>query len=417
MRLSKPGSETLSLAGTGRGHGVGLCQWGARVMADGGTSARDIWPSISRARRSGVRERRRDALRRTAAYRYELPRDCIATEPAEPADAARLLDLSGDGIAHRTFVEFPSLLRPDDVLVDQRDARDPRALARDARTGRRRGGSASLAARRGAARSMPSRASGKRSSNRVAGLHEGARDLVRPGRRGASPARAADGTRDVTFEGDLAIPEILERYGELPLPPYVGPGRCAPRRAVSDGIRARARQRRGADGLVALHASGARCVRNVWNDDRAARARRRHRHVQAHDGETIDAHAMHAERYAIPAETADAVNAAKASAAGASSSRHDGLTRAGSVGRGEWTRGCRCGGNEPVRHARDTGFAWRTLLLTNFHLPASTLLVLVAAFGGYDRVMDAYRVAIAQRYRFYSFGDAMFLRRFASDGL
>ena len=127
-------------------------------------------------------------------------------------------------------------------------------------------------------------------------------------------------------------------------------------------------------------------------------------------GASIDEHVMHAERYAIPAETAAAVMAAKREgrrvvAAGTTVLRalegaalRDGIVRAGE-------------GETDLFVTPGFGFAVVDALLTNFHLPRSTLLVLVAAFAGYARVRRAYREAIEQRYRFFSFGDAMFVER------
>jgi S-adenosylmethionine:tRNA ribosyltransferase-isomerase len=128
------------------------------------------------------------------------------------------------------------------------------------------------------------------------------------------------------------------------------------------------------------------------------------------EGATVDAHVMHAERYAIPEPTAAAVAAARRDrrrvvAAGTTvlralegAAERDGIVRPGEAETALFVR---------------PGFRFRVVdaLLTNFHLPRSTLLVLVTAFGGYDRVRAAYGEAIACRYRFFSFGDAMFVER------
>jgi S-adenosylmethionine:tRNA ribosyltransferase-isomerase len=131
-------------------------------------------------------------------------------------------------------------------------------------------------------------------------------------------------------------------------------------------------------------------------------------------GTTIDEHVMHAERYAIPVETARAVAAARREgrrvvAAGTTvlralegAAERDGVVHAGE---GE------------TELFVTPGFRFRVVdaLLTNFHLPRSTLLVLIAAFAGYEATMDAYREAIAAGYRFFSFGDAMFVERAQTD--
>ncbi|MEA2718690.1 MAG: S-adenosylmethionine:tRNA ribosyltransferase-isomerase, partial [Candidatus Eremiobacteraeota bacterium] len=127
-------------------------------------------------------------------------------------------------------------------------------------------------------------------------------------------------------------------------------------------------------------------------------------------GQTIDEHVMHAERYVIPAETADAIASAKAGgrrviAAGTTVLR---ALEGAALGDGR----IRPGEGETDLFVTP-GFPFRVVdaLLTNFHLPRSTLLVLVTAFAGYERVRAAYRDAIARKYRFFSFGDAMFVER------
>ena len=234
----------------------------------------------------------------------------------------------------------------------------------------------------------------------------GARDwhaLVRPGRRLRAGARVRfgddataeilgarpDGSRLVHFETRGSLAEILERHGEMPLPPYVGAG---------DEARARRYQTIFArvPGSVAAPTASLHFTPPIVA---AIEAR----------GVTIDEHAMHAERYDIPPGTAGAVNAAKREgrrvvAAGttvlraleASAQEHGGQVDAGAAETALFVT---------------PGFRFRVVdaLLTNFHLPASTLLVLVSAFGGYDRIVTAYHAAVEKRYRFFSFGDAMFL--------
>jgi S-adenosylmethionine:tRNA ribosyltransferase-isomerase len=128
--------------------------------------------------------------------------------------------------------------------------------------------------------------------------------------------------------------------------------------------------------------------------------------------ERIAGHRMHAERYEIPAETAEAVNAARAAgrpvtAVGTTSLRA--LESAAQGGR------VAAGGGE-TRLCITTGYRFRVVdrLLTNFHLPRSTLLMLVSAFAGIGRIRTAYAHAIERRYRFFSYGDAMLLERSSS---
>jgi S-adenosylmethionine:tRNA ribosyltransferase-isomerase len=128
------------------------------------------------------------------------------------------------------------------------------------------------------------------------------------------------------------------------------------------------------------------------------------------ESETIDAHVMHAERYEIPEPTAAAVNAARAEGrrvvvAGTTALR---ALEASALASGD---GRVVPGAAEASLFITPGFRFRvaSALLTNFHLPGSTLLVLVSAFAGYERIVQAYREAVRERYRFFSFGDAMFL--------
>lgn len=349
-------------------------------------------------------------LSRTSAYRYDLPADLIAYEPLYPPDSARLLVTSRDALEHRTFRDFPGLLGAGDVLVIN-ETRVIRARLHGLREPG--GGRAEVFLLRPA--------SGARFSF-------DARDwlaLVRPGRKLRTGAEVrfgedatatitdvlADGVRVVHFESALALDAVLERYGEVPLPPYVGPGDRA-RDARYQTIFARV------PGSVAAPTASLHFTPQVLEAIRARGVTIAPLVLDVGLGtfrpieqESVAEHLMHAERYAISSATAAAVNAAKRSgrrvvAAGttalraleASAADNDGLVVAG---------------ERETALFITPGFRFRIVdaLLTNFHLPASTLLVLVAAFAGYERTLQAYESAIAARYRFYSFGDAMFVTR------
>lgn len=350
-------------------------------------------------------------LRGTEAYRYDLPAERIATSPAEPADSARLLVVGGSDAAphleHRHFFEFPASLRPSDVLVIN-ETRVVRARLHGTREPG--GGAAEILLLR------PAR--GGAFDARERDWHA----LVKPGRRLQIGARIrfgdeasaeilavlADGSRVVRFDAACDLGGLMERYGELPLPPYVGPGDAA-RAARYQTMFARVPgsvaaptaslhfTARVMESIEALGVTIAPLVLDVGIGT-----------FKPMDGATIDDHVMHAERYDIPATTADIVNAGKrdgrrvivagttALRALESSAQPDGLVRAGTAETSIFIT---------------PGFTFRIAdaLLTNFHLPLSTLLVLVTAFGGYGRVMAAYRAAIEEKYRFFSFGDAMFV--------
>jgi S-adenosylmethionine:tRNA ribosyltransferase-isomerase len=352
-----------------------------------------------------------ERLRRTEAYRYELPSELIAQVPADPPDASRLMIVEGGRSEDRTFADFPSLLRPGDVLV----VNETRVIRARLRATREPGG--------GAAEILLLRPAGGARYDPGARRWEA---LVKPGRRlrvGTTVRFGDDGSGEIVRAGsrgvrevalDLRVPldVLLERHGEMPLPPYLGRGDEA--RAVRyQTIFARV------PGSVAAPTASLHFTRRVLAALEAKAIAVVPLVLEVGLGtfgpietETIDAHEMHAERYEIPPATADAVNAAKRDGrrvvvAGTTALRalEASAARDGAVHAGE--------AETALFITPGYEFQIAGALLTNFHLPGSTLLVLVSAFGGYELVRCAYRAAIARRYRFYSFGDAMFLSRAA----
>jgi len=350
----------------------------------------------------------RDALLRTDAYRYDLPPELIAQTPAEPADAARLMVVGDGPPQHKTFSEFPSLLRDGDVLVIN-ETRVIRARLHGVREPG--GGAAEIFLLRPA------------SGEAFSFIEREWLALVKPGRRlrrGATVrfgddahaeivAVRADGVRMVRFEGDVPLETLLERYGTVPLPPYVGSGN-------------RARDERYQTIFARVPGSVAAPTASLHFTQRVL-AELRERGVEfvplvldvglgtfmPMDTEFIDEHIMHAERFVIPQATASAINAAKAEGrrvivAGTTA------MRAVEAAASDEERVDACNRDTDLFIRPGYRFRIADALLTNFHLPASTLLVLVTAFGGYERIMAAYETAIAERYRFFSFGDAMFIR-------
>jgi S-adenosylmethionine:tRNA ribosyltransferase-isomerase len=349
------------------------------------------------------------ALRRVEAYRYELPPELIARAPAEPADASRLLVVDDGPLRELPFADFPSLLRAGDVLAIN-ETRVIRARLR----GTREGG--------GAAEILLLRPSGGGAFDPAAPSWDA---LVRPGRRLQAGARVrfgddavaevtgvlAGGVRRVRFEARVSFEEMLEHYGELPLPPYVGPGDAA-RSARYQTMFARVPGSVAAPTaslhftprvVAALQARGVEIVPLVLDVGLGT--------FRPMDGEMIDGHDMHAERYAISPETARTVNSAKAEGRRVVAA---GTTVVRALEASARANGGRIAAGEAETDLFITpGFRFAVVdaLLTNFHLPASTLLVLVAAFAGFERTLAAYHHAIAERFRFYSFGDAMFVER------
>jgi S-adenosylmethionine:tRNA ribosyltransferase-isomerase len=221
---------------------------------------------------------------------------------------------------------------------------------------------------------------------------------------------ARDGVRVVVFELRVPLTELLERHGTMPLPPYVGPGDEA-RAARYQTIFARVPGSVAAPTaslhftprvLAALRAKGVEVAPLVLDVGLGT--------FRPIESATLGGHAMHSERYAIPLETAALVTEARRAgrrivAAGTTALR---ALEASALGDGY----VQAGEAETDLFIRP-GFEFRVAdaLLTNFHLPRSTLLVLVSAFAGYKTTMHAYQTAIAERYRMYSFGDAMLCER------
>ena len=251
--------------------------------------------------------------------------------------------------------------------------------------------------------------------------------LVRPGRRlragatvrfgvaGAATIRRVreDGVREVELSYEGSLDDFLERAGEVPLPPYVG--------------HASARARDGYQTVFARVPGSVAAPTASLHFTDAVFERLRERGVAMHKltldvglgtfkpigADRIDDHVMHAEHYAIPTDTAEAISAARAEgrrviAAGTTVVRA--LEGAANL-QGEVPAG-----TGEVNLYITPGYEFRVVdaLLTNFHLPRSSLLVLVGAFAGRARMARAYAEAIRERYRFLSFGDAMVTEREAS---
>lgn len=337
-------------------------------------------------------------------FDYDLPPELIAQEPAEPRDASRLLVLDRERgtRADRRFADLPRLLAAGDCLVLNESRVIPaRVAAADAR-----GRPVELLLVRGLA---PARWEA----------------LVRPGRRCRVGARLAvgDGGAGATVEEArpdgvhvLAFShparELLERHGVPPLPPYLA-RHAAPE--PEDWERYQTVYARE-EGSIAAPTAGLHFTRGLLE---ALRSRGVEIHaLTLHVGigtfrpvrsGRVEDHRMHAEEVAIPPATAAAVARAVAE-------RRRVVAVGTTVARAlEWAAG-HPGGVRAGRGEADLfiypGYRFRVVdaLITNFHLPRSTLLMLVAALAGREAVLDAYRHAVVGGYRFYSYGDAMLVR-------
>ncbi len=340
---------------------------------------------------------------KTSDFFYDLPQELIAQTPLEPRDSSRLLcmDRQSGALTDACFSEVADRLREGDCLI----LNDSRVLPARIYGNRVPTG--------GGVEFLLLQAHGTHCWEVLAGPGKKARpgDVISFG-NGLLTAKVLEilegGNRLVEFSYEGNFYEVLERIGEMPLPPYITAklqdkeryqtvysrelgSAAAPTAGLHftpellESIR-----RKGIDvGFVTLHV-GLGTFRPVKVDN-------------------ITEHHMHAEHYTLPQETADLINRTKQRGG-----------RVIAVG----TTACRTlesvgVGDDGLVHAAEgdteifiyPGYSFRVLdgLITNFHLPESTLIMLVSAFAGYDHTMNAYKHAVAERYRFFSFGDAMII--------
>jgi len=354
-------------------------------------------------------------------FEFDLPAELIAQHPARQREAARLLHVRPDGYEDATIADIVEKFQAGDVLV----LNDTRVIKARLHGEKESGGRVEILIERAL------------STHRAHVLMRTSHP-PRPGSRlhfpasSGAPARAAAGVpaagpraqsrptfaatvlgrRDDLFalEFDAPLEDVLEAVGEVPLPPYIrhapdpqdatryqtvyarAPGAVAAPTAglhLSEALLERL-QARGVDiAFVTLHVGA-----GTFQPVRAER---------------LSEHRMHSERYRVPAETAARVNEAHEAgkqviAVGTTSVRalessvRDGIVQPGS-------------GETALFILPGFRFQCVDRLLTNFHLPGSTLLMLVSAFAGTERVRQAYQHAVAARYRFCSYGDAMLLER------
>jgi S-adenosylmethionine:tRNA ribosyltransferase-isomerase len=354
---------------------------------------------------------------RTDLFDYDLPEELIALRPAEPRDAARLLVVEPEAqpaIADRMIRDLPDLLKPGDALVFN----DTRVLPAELGGVRRRGEasaqvSVTLIERLDAERWQALARPAKR-------LKEGDRIefggpsnvCLLEGFAATVEARREEGEVTLVFElSGAALDQAIHARGAMPLPPYIAARRASDARDRTDYQTVFARE----EGAVAAPTAGLHFTEPLM----AALAGRgiAEHFVTLHVGPgtflpvraaDTEGHRMHAERGHVRAETAAALNAVKARggsivAVGTTSLRllesatgADGLI---SPFEGETSLFI------------TPGYRFRAVdrLLTNFHLPRSTLFMLVASFSGLDLMKRAYAHAVAERYRFYSYGDACLL--------
>jgi S-adenosylmethionine:tRNA ribosyltransferase-isomerase len=332
---------------------------------------------------------------RLSDFDYNLPEDRIAQEPAEPRDSSKLLVLSDNSISHRKFSDLPALLEPGDLIVLNNTRVTARRLLGERETG------------------------GKIEALLLRQIGDGQFEaLVKPAKRlkpgtkvsfGAAlraeiMSEGKGGLRILRFQGDGDISALVEASGSVPLPPYITkttapderyqtiysamPGSSAAPTAglhFTDSLLQSLKQRGIETAYVTLDV-GIDTFRPVQTEN------------------LID-HKMHGERYIIPAATRDAVAAAKGRVIAVGTTTVRALETA-SIGKRMLKAGEGCSSLFIT-----PGYEFKTVdaMLTNFHMPRTTMLLMVSALCGKDTLFHAYEEALKNDYRFLSFGDSMLI--------
>ena len=336
-------------------------------------------------------------------FDYHLPEQLIAQHPAIERTGSRLLHVDGNTgvIEDRQFTDLASLVAPNDILVFN----DTKVIKARLHGRKETGGSAEVLVERVMA------------DGKTVLAHVRASKSPKPGSRimfaadvVATMVARVDDLFELHFEGDLGVHEVLHRHGEVPLPPYIT------HQADSD-------DERRYQTVYAKHAGSVAAPTAGLHFDEAILSTLRVKgvslaYVTLHVGagtfqpvrdDDISKHIMHSEWYHLPPETVAAILRTKAAggrviAVGTTSMRTlEAASRSGTL-QAETAE---------TRIMITPGYRFRVVdrLITNFHLPKSTLMMLVSAFAGTENIQRAYAHAVAGRYRFFSYGDAMLLER------
>lgn len=331
-------------------------------------------------------------------FDFALPQELIAQLPLAQRSASRLLHVAGEQMIDRAFADIVDLLNPGDLLVFN----DTRVLKARFFGVKETGGKVEVLVER-VLDARHVHAQIRASKSPVAGMKirlADAFDVIVGERVGEF--------YELEFPDDVF--ELIEAHGRLPLPPYIEHAADAFDETRYQTVYAKT------PGAVAAPTAGLHFDQALLDTLKARGVK--FAYVTLHVGagtfqpvrtENLAEHAMHSEWYTISQQTVDMVQATQAAggnivAVGTTSMRalesasQSGVLQAGSA---------------DTRLFITPGYSFKTVtrLITNFHLPKSTLLMLVSAFAGYDAIRAAYQHAITQRYRFFSYGDAMFLTR------
>lgn len=340
---------------------------------------------------------------KTSDFFYELPENLIAQTPIEPRNASRLMILhkkTGE-LEHRIFKDLGEYLRPGDCLV----LNDTRVIPA-----------------------------------RIYGVKEGTGAVVefllvsqkendvweclcKPGKRAKIGTKFSfgegkligeiidinedDGNRFVKFSCDGSIYAVLDEIGAMPLPPYI-------KEKLKDKERYQTVYSKEL-GSAAAPTAGLHFTPEMLDEIRKSGVKTAY--VTLHVGlgtfrpvkvDDVRKHKMHTEHYIMPQKTADMINETKKNGGRVICV---GTTSCRTVESVATKNGCVCADEDDTSIFIYPGYEFKCMdaLITNFHLPESTLIMLVSAFAGFDNIMNAYNTAVAEKYRFFSFGDAMFI--------
>ena len=338
-------------------------------------------------------------------FYYDLPKELIAQDPLKDRSASRLMLLDRDTgkINHKIFKDIPEFLNSGDVLVINETKVIPaRLYGNRADTG---GLVEILLLKRLSDKDWECLVKPGKKARTGARLIFGDKDLL----KGEIVQVKEDGNRVISFEFDGIWEEILDELGQMPLPPYIT-------HRLEDKTRYQTVYAKN-EGSAAAPTAGLHFTPELLKEieDKGIKIARITLHVglgtfRPVKEENILDHHMHSEYYEVSKEAADIINAARAQGGRIicvgttsvrtleSSSAEDGTVLAGS-------------GDTEIFIYPGYKFKACDCLITNFHLPESTLLMLVSAFSSREIILNAYEEAIKERYRFFSFGDAMFLYR------
>ena len=343
-------------------------------------------------------------------FAYELPQELIAQPPPAERGASRLLALDGRSgeLDHLDFARLPDLLGADDLLVFNDTRVIPARLFGSKETG-------------GRLEILIERLTGSHSATAQIRCSKSPRpgaDLLLSAQAGAPPGPyrlrvtgRAGALFELSSEGGAPLAEILAAIGHMPLPPYIERADAPLDQERYQTVYARR------EGAVAAPTAGLHFTPQLLRDIESRGVRRATLTLHVGAGtfspvrtESIEDHVMHAEYVEVGEEVCAAIAQTRA--------RGGRVVAVGTTAVRSLESACLASG-EPRPFRGDTdifiypGFRFRCVdaMVTNFHLPESTLLMLVSAFAGRAHIMDAYAAAVAARYRFFSYGDAMFITR------